>query len=547
MNKSSNGPAIYRSIGSIAFAAAARAVWAVTRDKDNSRRRLVLPAKNNLAPDSLGLAYSLEPYGANGTAVVCWEPDPVTTSADEAMQGDTSKADAEDGNGRKRILFIDGSGDRKAVRLGKISVRTAEKIKIMVEALNAAEITNCSPDRETTAWVADLGDDLHAKLAAVGLTTPRRMARLGEFLDAFIDNRRPSAAPNTITNLEQAKRRLIEHFGPDRDMRRITPADADGWAAALAENYAPATAGRTIKRARQFFKLAIRDKIVTENPFVGVKASGAANKERQHHIDADIIARVIDAAPDHEWRLIIALSRFGGLRCPSEHLALRWQDMDWARNRFRVDSPKTGERWVPMFPELRPHLEAAFELAEEGAVYCINRYRDSNANLRTTFTKIIRRAGVKVWPKLFHNLRASRETELAATYPIHVVCEWIGELGGDCGQALFDRAGRGFRAGSPRRRKIRRTRGAESGAATVRDELQDFATLVGSQSRLRRYATATRRVRCYAKLPSTPKGTRTPCPFRLKPIRQKMLRQAPKTPWPIPWPLKRKLTPTWPA
>jgi hypothetical protein len=33
---------------------------------------------------------------------------------------------------------------------------------------------------------------------------------------------------------------------------------------------------------------------------------------------------------------------------------------------------------------------------------------------------------VKVWPKLFHNLRASRETELAATYPIHVVCEWIG-------------------------------------------------------------------------------------------------------------------------
>src|SRR5262249_57784702 len=50
----------------------------------------------------------------------------------------------------------------------------------------------------------------------------------------------------------------------------------------------------------------------------------------------------------------------------------------------------------------------------------------SNANLRTTFTKIIRRAGEKPWPKLFHNLRASRETELAAEYPIHVVCEWIG-------------------------------------------------------------------------------------------------------------------------
>jgi hypothetical protein len=27
---------------------------------------------------------------------------------------------------------------------------------------------------------------------------------------------------------------------------------------------------------------------------------------------------------------------------------------------------------------------------------------------------------------LFHNLRASRETELAAVYPMHVVCAWIG-------------------------------------------------------------------------------------------------------------------------
>ena len=28
--------------------------------------------------------------------------------------------------------------------------------------------------------------------------------------------------------------------------------------------------------------------------------------------------------------------------------------------------------------------------------------------------------------KLFHNLRASRETELSQHHPIHVVCEWLG-------------------------------------------------------------------------------------------------------------------------
>src|SRR5262249_8842512 len=55
-----------------------------------------------------------------------------------------------------------------------------------------------------------------------------------------------------------------------------------------------------------------------------------------------------------------------------------------------------------------------------------NRHRDTNANLPTQLIRIIRRAGVVAWPKLFQNLRASRETELAAEYPLHVVCAWIG-------------------------------------------------------------------------------------------------------------------------
>jgi integrase len=142
--------------------------------------------------------------------------------------------------------------------------------------------------------------------------------------------------------------------------------------------------------------------------------------------------KVIEACPDHEWRLLFALSRYGGLRCPSEHLRLRWADVDWERDRFRVTSPKKehladgGERWVPIFPELRRYLDEAFELAEPGAVHVITRYRDSNSNLRTRLNKIIRRAGLTPWPKLFHNLRATRQTELAKEFPLHVVCSWIG-------------------------------------------------------------------------------------------------------------------------
>jgi hypothetical protein len=47
-------------------------------------------------------------------------------------------------------------------------------------------------------------------------------------------------------------------------------------------------------------------------------------------------------------------------------------------------------------------------------------------NWRTTLGKIIRRAGVSNWPKPFVNMHASRETELAAEFPIHVVTAWLG-------------------------------------------------------------------------------------------------------------------------
>ena len=54
------------------------------------------------------------------------------------------------------------------------------------------------------------------------------------------------------------------------------------------------------------------------------------------------------------------------------------------------------------------------------------RWSSSFGHPRTQLERIIRRAGLEPWPKLFQNLRSSRETELAREWPLHVVTEWIG-------------------------------------------------------------------------------------------------------------------------
>ncbi len=171
--------------------------------------------------------------------------------------------------------------------------------------------------------------------------------------------------------------------------------------------------------AKQFFNAAVRKELIATNPFTDLASTVQGNPKRLYFINREEAGRVLDSCPDSQWRLIFALSRYGGLRCPSEHMALRWEDVDWARNRLTIRSPKTeyhpngASRQIPLFPELLPHLRQAFEEAEAGTEFIITRYRETNQNLRTHLTRIIKRAGLEPWSKLFHNLRSTRETELA--------------------------------------------------------------------------------------------------------------------------------------
>ena len=112
LNKSTGIKAVYRTTGSLAFVAAARAVWAVTKDRENPSRRLFLPVKNNLGNDQTGLAYELRDVG-RGIPCVAWDPEPVSIEADEALESerDTEKTDREAANEWLTTALADGPMD----------------------------------------------------------------------------------------------------------------------------------------------------------------------------------------------------------------------------------------------------------------------------------------------------------------------------------------------------------------------------------------------------------------------------------------------------
>ncbi|KAA0215669.1 MAG: site-specific integrase [Leptolyngbya sp. PLA3] len=329
-------------------------------------------------------------------------------------------------DGLRRVTF-NWQGKPKVVRLGRMGDTAAKAFQTHVGAIVAARGVGVPLEPSTVKWLAGLADDLHARLAATGLVESREAKKthtLGELLTAFFDA--ADVRPATLVTMKQVRPSLEEHFGDRTDVATITARGMAEWRSSMVKSgLAAATVSKRVKVCRQIFGKGVKWGMIAENPTLDLRAGDMTNPDGRVFVDREIIAKVIDAAPDPEWRLLIALGRYGGLRVPSEALAMKWADVLWDVNRIRVASTKTGTRIVPLFPELAEPLHRCFDVAEEGAEYVIARHR-AHRNMNIALRRIIEQAGIEAWPNTWRNLRASRATELAQQFPGHVAAAWLG-------------------------------------------------------------------------------------------------------------------------
>jgi hypothetical protein len=94
LTKDTNRQALHRTLGSVAFTAAARSVWLVCEDKQDTTRRLFVPIKLNLARMPKSLAFRIR------ESAVVWEDGQFDYAADDVLAVEsgeerTAAADAE--------------------------------------------------------------------------------------------------------------------------------------------------------------------------------------------------------------------------------------------------------------------------------------------------------------------------------------------------------------------------------------------------------------------------------------------------------------------
>ena len=284
-------------------------------------------------------------------------------------------------------------------------------------------------------------------LGATQFNRPPLPAKRHGFSPPFTEK----AAGLTVVKWRATIDSLVRFFGHDRDISTIVHEDAHQFRKSLdarrikktkanpkGEPLAENSKRKHMDCAKVFFNGAKRRGLVTVNPFEHQVSSTRPNRARDYFLTRDDTERIIAVCPDAEWRLLVSLRRYAGLR-KMEIFQLTWGDVLWNKGKMRVQITKTKHhegkdiRYVPL-RDIRQYLQETFQAQlSDGASSLpaeptiISRFSESNSNLDKPFKTILHLAGLVPWPKVFQNLRASCETEwLNEGHLAHVVAAWIG-------------------------------------------------------------------------------------------------------------------------
>lgn len=318
---------------------------------------------------------------------------------------------------------------RKTIRLGKVTAKTARAILGHVEALEAQKINGYPASDATQQWLKEIDAELHERVARAGLVERAERHTLDTWIERCIEQTSKTAVAGTITRLRQSQRTASAFFGEGVQLHKITRGRAEDYEAHVkASGLALATSRKRIGDLKQWLGKAVKHGLIERNPFDGIKTT-VPPTEHHAYISDKVASDVMQQLPTASLRASFALSRWGGLRSFSEHARLKWSDVDWHQERITINGKGGVVRQCPLFPELVEPLHDLYEVTEPCCVEVFPGMKADSAYYRRQVERAVKQAKLKQWPRLFHNMRASRITDLIDRLgmdKIKTICFWMG-------------------------------------------------------------------------------------------------------------------------
>jgi len=151
----------------------------------------------------------------------------------------------------------------------------------------------------------------------------QRAPSLEKLIRRYIENR-TDLKPATKELYELTEKYLLEFFGRDIRIDRITRAMAADWRAAMAKGKLVLNQNKKkikeasvcihVRNAKTIFNHAVREDLILYNPFDRLKGTAREPDKDWKYVTLEELDKLLDACSNWGWRMLIALCRLAGLR-----------------------------------------------------------------------------------------------------------------------------------------------------------------------------------------------------------------------------------------
>lgn len=338
---------------------------------------------------------------------------------------------------KQRVRFS-YNGKRCEFILSGVRKSYAAEVKRRILQMISRELTG-EPNIQLDRWIAGISEQLRTKLCRIGLLQNKAKCLLRDVLDKYI--KYSSLSRSTIRIKANAVDIFYMYFGDNKDIRTITDTEVLDFRNALpgiriANHKSMQTCVTQYKAISGLMTFAVKLRLITRNPFRDFPFSAPAPIDKKRFITKEDTWKIINACRTTQFKAVFAAARFIGIRIPSELFPIRWSDITWSTpgkiatikiiDSKRKNIGDKGTRVSPLFPEAEKIFKELFletKPKPDDLIFTnLSRTKVGNTAIAT-----VKRSGVPLYPKVFHSLRASLETEYhrAGIDPI-VYTRWIG-------------------------------------------------------------------------------------------------------------------------
>ena len=305
------------------------------------------------------------------------------------------------------------------------STKAMDKTTASRMALEWEELERAAKEGRATATTFQrVVSDISKRAIGEGLSSQTTREYLTEWLSSI----RQKATVGTQKRYEATVRqflKVLDHIA-DQPLRGLMPRHIELFLnTRLDGGAAPKTAIVDIMTLGSALQRAERYGVIDKNPVPAVKLPKSVSSEREV-FTMDEIGKLVNAAPNLDWKTLIYLGAFTGARL-GDCIELTWDNIDTENAMISYTQKKTGKGVVlPVHRDLLHHLHALSESGTLGPLCrsLAKQKRSGSHGLSEGFKRIVVRAGLDLRVvkgkgtrnfarRTFHSLRHTFSSVLA--------------------------------------------------------------------------------------------------------------------------------------